>query len=314
MSHFRNAVFTLNNPDGLIQFDGESMVFLVYQEEIGESGTYHFQGYCEFRSQVRFTAAKLLLGGPTVHIEGRRGTQEQAIAYATKDDTRVAHTTPYRFGEPRCQGKRVDLEEFKNEVMAGKRKRDLLEDHYQILAKYPRFYDTLTQLNRPTRVDDLKVTLLIGDTGLGKTKFVMDQYSEDTDFFIAPLNNGTMWYDTFDKHSTVLLDDFAGRASHISLVSLLRLLDRYPVLVPTKGSHTWWLPTRIFVTTNILPRDWYDWTKRFEQYNALARRFTSVLLFYSPLSDSDVGYIEQESVWWSENGPSPSTFSVHERN
>ncbi len=314
MSHFRNAVFTLNNPDGHLEFDPEKMVYLVYQEEIGESGTYHFQGYCEFRSSIRFVAAKLLLGGTTVHLEGRRGTQAQAIAYAKKEDTRVAHTEPYEFGEPRTQGKRVDLEEFKNEVMAGKRKRDLVDDHYQIIAKYPRFYDSLTMMNRPTRVDELKVILLIGDTGLGKTKFVMSQYHDDPDFFVAPLNNGTMWYDTYDGHSKVLLDDFSGAASHISLCSLLRLLDRYPVLVPTKGSHTWWLPTQVFVTTNLLPKDWYKWDNRVVQYHALARRFHSVYLFYSPLSDQDCGYVEQDSVWWEENAPVESTFTVHRAN
>ncbi len=314
MSLFRNAVFTSNNPDGHIEFVSDQMVYLVYQEEIGESGTYHFQGYCEFRSRVRLVAAKNLLGGPGVHIEGRRGTQDQAIAYAKKEDTRVAHTEPYEFGEPRTQGKRVDLEEFKNEVMAGKRKRDLVDDHYQIIAKYPRFYDSLTMMNRPSRSEELKVTLLIGDTGLGKTKWVMDQFYDDPDFFVAPLNNGTMWYDTYDGHSKVLLDDFTGAASHISLASLLRLLDRYPVLVPTKGSHTWWLPTQVFVTTNLLPNLWYKWDNRVVQYHVLARRFHSVKLFYSPLSDVDPGFVEQDLVWWDENQPTEHTFTVHGAN
>lgn len=312
MARFRNVVFTWNNPEGLIEFLGDKMVYLVYQEEIGESGTHHFQGYCEFTDQVAFNAAKEMLGGATVHLERRRGTQAQAIAYAKKEDTRI--DGPYEFGVPKTQGKRSDLEDFKNEVIGGKRKRDLIDDHYQTLARYPRFYDTISALTRPRRSDDgdFKVTLLIGDTGLGKTRYVMDLYADNPDFYVAPLNNGTMWYDGFDGHSVVLLDDFAGASSHISLGSLLRLLDRYPVSVPTKGSHTWWLPSQVFVTTNILPRDWYKWENRRNQYDALARRFHSVKMFYIPLSAVDPGFIEQERSWWEENSPLPT--SLHALN
>ncbi len=296
-------MFTWNNPDGHLDFVEDKMDYLVYQEEIGDSGTYHFQGYCEFKKQISMAPAKELLGGATVHLERRRGSQEQAIAYAKKEATRI--DGPFEFGEPRCQGKRVDLEAFKDAVMSGQKRRDLLDDHFGIMARYPKYYDTLTMLNRPERQDgkQLVVTLLIGDTGLGKTRSVMEKFGIDPDFWRQPLNNGTMWYDTYDGHGKVLLDDFAGAASHISLCSLLQLLDRYPILVPTKGSHTWWLPDEVFVTSNVLPKDWYKWENRGEQYKALARRFHRVILYYVPLSDSDCGYVEQDPVWWEENKP-----------
>ncbi len=268
MARYRAVVFTWNNPEGHLEFDADKMEYLVYQEEIGDSGTYHFQGYCEFKTQLRMAAAKELLGGDTVHLERRRGTQEQAIAYAKKEDTRI--DGPFEFGIPRSQGKRMDLEGFKNAVMSGKRKRDLIDDHYPIIARYPKFYDQLTMMNRPVRSTELVVTLLIGDTGLGKTRSVMEKYGQDDDFWIAPLNNGTMWMDTYDGHTKVLIDDFSGAACHCTLSYLLRLLDRYPVLVPTKGSHTWWLPNEVFVTTNIMPQFWYKWENRGEHYKALA--------------------------------------------
>lgn len=309
MARYRNVCFTWNNPEGHIDFDSEKMHYLVYQEEIGDSGTYHFQGYCEFKEQISLNPAKALLGGEGVHLSRRDGTAQQAADYCKREfnkdgtDKRVAHTEPYEFGEPKEQGKRIDLELFKDQVMAGKRKRDMIDEHFTIIARYPKFYDQLTMMNRPKRSEELVVTLLIGETGLGKTRAVMDKYGEDPDFFVAPLNNGTMWYDTYDGHTKVLLDDFSGAASHISLCSLLRLLDRYPVLVPTKGSHTWWLPNEVFITTNILPKDWYKWENRGEQYKALARRFHKVALYYVPLSDTDCGYIDQDPIWWQENKP-----------
>ncbi len=292
----------------MIMFDAEEMVYLVYQEEIGESGTYHFQGYCEFKNRVRLNKAKALLGGNECHVEHRMGTQAQAMAYCKEEAKRVAHTEPYEEGTPRTQGKRVDLEGFREAVQGGARLRDLLDDHVSIIARYPKFYQTLTMLNRPQRTTDLVVTLHYGDTGLGKTRTVMDEFGTDPEFYRAPLNNGTMWYDTYDGHTTVLLDDFSGSASHISLCTLLQLLDRYPLLVPTKGSHTWWLPNALHVTTNILPRDWYKWENRGEQYKALARRFHKVYLYYVPLSGTDCGRIEQDAVWWQENKPDQALY------
>lgn len=282
------------------------MGYLVYQLERGENGTLHFQGYCELKSALRLSPLKTLMGSDSIHIEQRRGTAEQARDYCMKDDTRVEDSPVCQHGEMKITkpGKRNDLKAFMEEVRSGeKRKRDLVEDHYGTIARYPKFYDTLTLMHRPTRTVDLEVILHIGDTGLGKTRVVMDAHAEDQDFYIAPLSNGTPWYDHYDQHRTVLLDDFSGASSHMSLVTLLRLLDRYPVMVPTKGSHTWWLPNRIYVTTNLLPKEWYKWENRGEHYRALARRFTKVVMFYIPLSPSDPGHVDQGPEWWKENAP-----------
>ncbi len=304
----RNVCFTLNNPTEAIVFDHEEMEYLIYQEEQPAGGTYHFQGYCEFKRQRSFNQAKACLGGNTVHLEPRYGTQAQAIAYCKKEDSRVSHTVPYEEGTPRTQGKRADLEGFKNAVMGGASQRDLLDEHLGIIARYPKFYQTLTLMNRPVRTTDLVVTLHIGDTGLGKTRAVMDEFGTDPSFYLAPLSNGTMWLDGYDRHGVVLLDDFGGATSHVSLCFMLRLLDRYPVLVPTKGGHTWWLPDAVHVTTNLLPKTWYKWESRGEQYKALARRFHKVYLYFVPLSNTHCGRVEQDPVWWEENKPDEALY------
>ncbi len=307
---YRNVCWTLNNPEDMVMFEEAEMTYLVYQEEIGDNGNYHFQGYCEFSKQVSLMRAKALLGGATVHVERRRGSQAQAILYCKETGKRVDHTEPYEFGEPRTQGKRLDLEGFKDEVMNGAKMRELLDDHWGVIARYPRFYQTLTLLNRPKRVADLVVHLLIGQTGVGKTRHVMDKFGESDDFYCGALNNGTMWFDTYDGQSVVLLDDFSGASSHFPLCSLLRLLDRYPLLVPTKGGHTWWLPNEVFITSNILPKLWYKWTDRVEQYWALARRFHQVSEYHVSLPGTDSCIIDQDSVWWEQNKPNEALYST----
>ncbi len=307
MALFRNVCFTWNNPDGLLEFDEEEMVYLVYQEEMSDSGTEHLQGYCEFKNRTRLNKAKELLGGVTVHIEARRGTQEEAIDYSKKDDTRVGDI--FEYGTPRAQGKRGDLLAFKNAVMEDKKnKRDLWDEHYGTMARYPRFYNDMVMTMEPERTVDLKVILHIGETGLGKTRTVYDKYKGDPDFYRAPVSNDKMWLDGYDRHTKVLLDDFCGKASKTSLNFLLQLLDRYPVLVPTKGGHTWWMPDEIYVTTNIYPRDWYDFSTRMEQWRALARRFTTVKLFVLPMGASEPLVEEQEQTWWDENAPMATVY------
>lgn len=303
-ARYRNICFTLNNPTDPIPFDVDKMHYLVYQREVGASGTPHFQGYCEFKKQSTLSTVKALLGSNTVHIEPRRGTVAEAVAYCKKDDTRVPGTEPVEFGEPKQQGQRTDLEGFKDAVKAGKRKRDLVDDHFTVLAKYPKFYETLSMMNRPVRTTDLEVHLLIGETGLGKTRSVYTRHEDESDFWIAPLSNGTTWYDTYDGHKIVLLDDFAGASNHLTLATLLRLLDRYPVLVPVKGTFTWWLPDIIYVTSNIHPADWYKWDKREHQYKALARRFTKVLVF------STEGTTEAGTPFWDNRDPSDSQLNI----
>ncbi len=302
--------FTHNNPTEALMFEEAEMEYLVYQEEIGDGsdavpeGTYHFQGYCEFKTQKRLAAAKALLGGITVHIEPRRGTQEQAIAYCKKVDTRIPDTEIFEEGTPRVQGKRIDLEGFKDAVKGGAKQRDLLDDHFGILARYPRFYNTINQCFRPERSEKPEVILLIGPTGTGKTRTVMDEFGASEDFWRQPINNKTIWFDGYDGQSVVLFDDFAGKRSHIDLYTLLQMLDRYTISVPTKGGHTWWMPSKVFITTNILPKHWFGWENRAEQYVALARRFTKVVLYYVPLSILDCGHVEQHRpTWWPENAP-----------
>uniref|UniRef100_UPI004048B910 hypothetical protein n=1 Tax=Polynucleobacter sp. TaxID=2029855 RepID=UPI004048B910 len=307
-----NWCFTWNNPgERRPVFIVAKMLYLVYQIEIGENGTEHVQGYVEFKEKKRMSEAQRMITGDhetKPHMEARKGTGEEASDYCKKLDTRKPGETWHEFGERKISqaGRRNDLKEFKDEVLSGKRKRDLFDDHYGTICRYPKFYNTLTLAVRPRPPAEApQVVLLIGEPGLGKTRYVYERHQEDDELYVAPLSNGTPWYDEYDGHEAVLLDDFSGSSSHMQLVTLLRLIDRYPVMVPTKGAHCWFKPKTIFITTNILPKDWYKWEDRGVQYLALARRFTKVILFYPPLFPEDPGFVEQNlQEWWVENAPS----------
>lgn len=115
----RNYVFTLHFEDidaaivAVPRDLPDDVTYLVFNiEEAPDTGAIHWQGYIELTKTMRIPAVKKTLyehwGNKklfnTMHLDVREGTQEQAIAYATKEDTRIAG--PYEFGERARQGKK----------------------------------------------------------------------------------------------------------------------------------------------------------------------------------------------------------------
>lgn len=60
---------------------------------------------------------------------------------------------------------------------------------------------------------------------------------------------------------------------------ILKLLDIYPLKVPTKGGFANWVPDIIFITSNMAP----PWTHGFVEA-ALKRRLSGILHFLGPLT------------------------------
>jgi Putative viral replication protein len=66
--------FTLNNPEGqLLPSEMPGLRYIVWQEERGQSGTHHYQGYLELiKKRKRGGVCQLI---PRAHFEPRKGTR-----------------------------------------------------------------------------------------------------------------------------------------------------------------------------------------------------------------------------------------------
>jgi hypothetical protein len=176
----------------------------------------------------------------------------------------------------------------------------------------------LTRLYWPRREAAPTVILLFGQPGAGKTRLVNDKYPiGKVSFRKAP---DTKWFDGYDGHKVLLLDDFSGAASKMSLSYTLQLLDRYEIAVEVKGDTVPLLATKIFMTANNHPSTWYKWDKREIQYKALSRRIHYVIgfdgsnprlldksSFFGELSVNNMGDYSSSGCEWSEV---PSVFSM----
>jgi len=248
-------------------YDDRWMTYLVYQrEKCPTTGREHWQGYMELKKLTNFNTVKSHFGDDA-HLEPRKGTQDQAVDYCKKKESQVS--PPKEFGTLKKQGKRNDLIALGEMARQGKRQREAYETMPAVYMRNFKAFDRVASLYKPPE-RPVTVTLLYGPPGVGKTRFVLDA---DPETWFVPLQK-EMWFDGYDHHFSACLDDFSGQ---MPLPLLLRLLDRYVVKVPVKGSTTWWTPRNIYITSNYLPFQWYDYSERKTSLDALLRRITNTI-------------------------------------
>lgn len=260
-------VFTLNNyklEDIEKVSTCDLFSYVCFGKETGENGTPHLQGYAELKKQCEFTQIKDLF--PTMHIEKRRGTQEQAVTYCKKDGDFI------EIGKLKKQGQRNDLSEVKRIVSEGGTIHDIVEvaSNYQTL----RAGQLLLSIAPYSSIDyPKKVYWFYGGTGTGKTRTAIEL--SQNDFWIS--GEDLKWFDGYTGQQNVIFDDFRGSFCKFSY--LLRLLDRYPLRVPIKGGFVIWQPDTIYVTSSYPPDKVYN-TR--EDIGQLLRRITEIREYTLP--------------------------------
>lgn len=208
---------------------------------------------------------------PKCHIELSKGSLKANELYCSKDGKTTTRGVP----AVDTQGTRSDLIEVMQSVRDGISTADLYESHYSVMAKYPRFVQGYRSLHMERIVKEKykrggspDVRLRVGKPGLGKTRFIYENYHID-DIYSVILGGSSQWFDGYIDQKIVLFDDYDGQ---IKYTFFLKLLDRYPIQVPVKGAFVWWGPSIIYITSNTNIREWYIG----KDVTALERRITSI--------------------------------------
>lgn len=299
----RRFAFTVNGDTSYFEGEGTLVLremqdrfrglvkYLYAQYEEGDKTRRpHIQGYCEFFKGYKTRPGRLngrqeLLGvgcpNWLKHLRlcyiVMRGSVRDNHKYCTKQKGMPfiqIGALPLRGN----QGKRNDLASVREMVLEGKTTREIIESDagvkFQCLKSIPIYQKHL--LSPSCLPHNIKVIYIHGPSMSGKTSSVMTAIQNFHGGHFYRKDN-TKWWDRYDMHEVVLLDDFSpGWFKGCPTDFLLALLWRYEFLVEVKGGYTICSPRVIFMTSNYTPQqiavEYFD-TER--QQTAFLNRITA---------------------------------------
>lgn len=293
---------TYNNPPADFELTVDETGFLryaIWQIEEGANGTRHAQIYLELSEKAGIKSVQdRLFGGEKVHCEARKGTRDQARDYCRKEDTRVPGTHVHEVGNWNAggQGARSDLLQLLDIAKSGGNARDAWEHAPMAMARAYKAFDRCRLDHAPKDRVPPSVTVYYGPGGTGKTRKAEEELSNP--FRKEPGD----WWDGYDMHSNVLVDDvYAGAAAPYSV--MLRILDRYPCSVQIKGGTVPFVGEKIILTSNLNPLEWYP---SVADKWPLVRRLTKIIRFHEDGLQEDV----TETVKAQARASAPANFSA----
>ncbi len=282
----RNVLITIynrtTNDIKRIITDNDIFTYAIYQlEECPDTKRQHIQMYAELASQQSIKQVKERFNDKTIHIESRKGTQQQAIAYCSKTDTRLEPTIT--IGTPKQQGKRTDIIKIKEAVKAGIRLTEIIDDMEEPNFQSIRVAQILkTVYSNPRDSDNPpEVIWLYGKTGTGKTRWVYEFYK---DIYTKPNNK---WWDGYEQQETILIDDY--RKDFCKFHEMLTLLDRYPTTREIKGGTVHINSKYIIFTSPYSPRRIWE-NRTYEDLEQLMRRINRIIHFKKAIKDKEIRY------------------------
>lgn len=243
MSQGRYWLLTIPHHDYLPYLPNQLNWIKGQLEQGNDTGYLHWQLFAAFKSKARMAAVKRLFG-QSCHAELSRSSA--AESYVWKDDTAIANTR-FELGEkPLNRNSAADWDKIRDSAIAG-RLVDIPAD------VYVRHYGNLRRIAAdnlaPAPIERTVVTYW-GSTGTGKSRRAWDEAGWDA----YPKDPRTKFWDGYRGQDSVVIDEFRG---DVAIGHLLRWFDRYPVNVEIKGSAVPLIATKIWITSNLSPQQWY---------------------------------------------------------
>lgn len=257
---------------------------------ISAAGLHHIHMVLEDTTAMRFSAIKktYAIGA---HLEPTRGSKRQAEDYICKrhpyaekgeEVVRIVRAGTI-MGAP---GRRTDLETIGALLEDGLSPEEIMDTNFSY-RRYERaikgaFYRKRWKETPPER--EVKVHLLVGDSGSGKTHKFIELCSEVGEDNICLVNdyalNGGM--DHYGGERILFLDEFRGQYPYSVFLSML---DKYKVQVHARYCNVWALWSEVYITSvyspealykMMVPLDRQDMDSREQMY----RRITDISYCY----------------------------------
>lgn len=268
MSQSRNWCFTYNNyPECCDVFNAQltsDCTYAIYGREIApNTGTPHLQGYFQLKTKERI--GTLVKRYPGVHFIVARGGYDSNVAYCSKEGE------TWFVGTPSLAGKRIGLEDAVDLIVKGSQLGEIAEEMPMVYAKFHRGLQALSSARSKPRDFKTEVFWFWGATGTGKSRRCNDA---EPGAYWKPATS--KWWNGYEGHEAVIIDDY--RRDFCTFAELLRLFDRYPYGVETKGGMCQMVAKRIYVTSPRSPADTWE-GRSSEDIEQLLRRIEHVEWF-----------------------------------
>lgn len=281
--------FTINNPTAFDELqllglaENNSIIFAFAQLEIGKCGTPHYQGYLELDRHRRLTFIKKILHRAHLEPRAKRSTAQKALQYCVKDtsptvlseildttsrlyvsnpndttncadtimistDKRTASIILSSSQSKKRSSRSEILQTMKTMIDAGATDVELANFDFATYTSSFRGLEKYRLLISKPRNHHTEVYVIQGPTGTGKSKHTLENYPN------AYWKQRSNWWDNYNNHDIVVIDEFYG---WLPFDLLLRICDRYPLMVETKGGQVNFNASKIIITTNAIPDRWY---------------------------------------------------------
>ncbi|MDO4279638.1 MAG: replication protein [Lachnoclostridium edouardi] len=261
----RKWQLTINNPvdKGFthekikeIVSDMKSVVYWCMSDEIGENETYHTHVFIQGRGGIRFSSLKKKFEG--AHFEMAKGSAEQNMEYVSKtgkwkNDKKAETSVPgtfEEFGEMPIerQGRRNDLDDLYAMIKDGYSDYDILEvmpESLLNLEKLDKVRQVLHQERYKNEFRNLEVVYLYGDTGVGKTRGIMEKYGYANVFRVTDYAHP---FDNYRGQDVIVFEEFR---SGFLMADMLNYLDGYPLELPCRYNNKFACYTKVYIITNV---------------------------------------------------------------
>lgn len=288
----RKYQVTINNPQkhgfthehikGLLpQFS--SLRYWCMCDETGEGGTPHTHLYLVFENAVMFSTLQRRFYG--AHIEMANGSNQENRDYIRKegrwlDDAKHETNHIETFEEsgemPPDRAKRERVNEQIYEMLKQDKSTVEIVDEFPSAMTKINYIEQMRQMLKNEKYKDtfrqLDTTYIYGETGVGKTRGIMEQYGYSNVYRVTDYAHP---FDGYKGQDVLIFEEFR---SSLPIKDMLVYLDGYPVALPCRYANKEACFTKVYILTNIPLEKQYCNIQREEPetWDAFCRRINHV--------------------------------------
>lgn len=261
------------------KWDENLMKWLVFApEKCPKSDRMHYQSFVYFYDKKSFKQVAKYFGNSHTEQMHEMATYQDNRSYIVGPYNKDNKSKPFNpdfeeFGTMPSQGARTDLDELKNEIMAGKSVDEICIDRPMMYHQYGRTLERIEaiRLRKLFRTEMTKGFWYWGKSGVGKSHKVFEDFNPDT-HYVKNLNED--WWDGYKGQPIVILNEFRGQ---IRFSDLLKYCDKYPETVKWRGRECVpFLAKEIRIACVMRPEECYRNTVEDEPWEQFYRRFNIV--------------------------------------